>query len=52
MNVQPSDADYNRMVQVANGKPIALGETGAVPSPSTLQRQNRWVWFMVGLNMG
>lgn len=47
MNVQPRDDHYDRMLEVARGKPIALGETGAVPSPAVLGRQGRWVWFMV-----
>lgn len=44
---QPSDEDYQRMLSVAGGKPIALSEVGSVPTPVTLERQNRWVWFMV-----
>ena len=35
------------MLEVAQGKPIALAEVGSVPSPSVLERQNKWIWFMV-----
>lgn len=47
MNRQPSDDHYNKMLQVARGKPIALAEVGSVPTPEVLERQNRWIWFMV-----
>lgn len=47
MNVQPSDQHYQKMLEVAQGKPIALAEVGAVPTPAVLERQNRWIWFMV-----
>lgn len=35
------------MLNVAQGKPIALAEVGSVPTPAVLERQNRWIWFMV-----
>ncbi|MGV3586192.1 MAG: glycosyl hydrolase [Adhaeribacter sp.] len=38
---------YNRFVQLANGKPIALGEVGELPTPQILQQQPQWSWFMV-----
>lgn len=47
MNRQPSDQHYQKMLEVAQGKPIALAEVGAVPTPAVLERQNRWIWFMV-----
>lgn len=46
-HMQPTDQDYQRMLDVSQGKPIALAEVGSVPSPATLERQNRWIWFMV-----
>jgi len=38
---------YEELLQVAEGRPIALGEIGEVPAPSVLERQPRWAWFMV-----
>jgi len=34
-------------LELAQGKPVALGEIGAVPDPSILERQPRWAWFMI-----
>ncbi|MDR3693772.1 glycosyl hydrolase [Mucilaginibacter sp.] len=39
--------DYNALLQVANGKPIALTETGELPKPEILGVQPQWTWFMV-----
>ncbi len=41
------DRHYEELLAVAEGKPIALGEIGKVPDPSVLERQPRWVWFML-----
>lgn len=38
--------DYDSLLALAAGKPIALGEVGRVPSPDVLCEQPRWVWFM------
>lgn len=43
----PSQSDYDAMLNVAGGKPIALAEVGRVPSPEVLAAQPRWAWFMV-----
>ncbi len=43
----PSQSDYQAMLNVAGGKPVALGEVGRVPSPEVLAAQPRWAWFMV-----
>lgn len=43
----PSNADYQAMLNVAGGKPIALGEIGRVPSPAIMNAQPRWTWWMV-----
>lgn len=43
----PSRSDYDAMLNVAGGKPIALAEVGRVPSPEVLAAQPRWAWFMV-----
>jgi len=39
--------DYNELVKLANGKPIALTETGELPKPEILGVQPLWTWFMV-----
>jgi mannan endo-1,4-beta-mannosidase len=39
--------DYNSLLQLANGKPIALTETGELPKPEILGVQPQWCWFMV-----
>ena len=40
-------AVYDRFAAFARGKPIALGETGALPAPELLAtRQGAWVWNM------
>ena len=43
----PSRSDYDAMLGVAEGKPIALAEVGRVPSPEVLAAQPEWAWFMV-----
>jgi mannan endo-1,4-beta-mannosidase len=39
--------DYNELLRLANGKPIALTETGELPKPEILKVQPEWTWFMV-----
>ena len=39
--------DYEALLKVANGKPIALTETGELPKPEILKVQPQWAWFMV-----
>ena len=39
--------DYNELLKLADGKPIALTETGELPNPQILKVQPQWVWFMV-----
>jgi len=39
--------DYNELLKLANGKPIALTETGELPKPEILSVQPQWAWFMV-----
>lgn len=41
------DFQYEELVKVAKGKPVALGEIGKVPSPAILNRQPGWAWFMI-----
>ncbi len=40
------DKYYWEILDLANGKPIALGEVGTPPSAEVLKAQPRWVWFM------
>ncbi|WP_339727661.1 glycosyl hydrolase [Maribacter stanieri] len=42
--------DYNQLVNLAKGKPIALGEVGQLPKPIILESQPKWSWFMVWSN--
>ena len=37
---------YERVLYLAKGKPIALGENGSLPVPEELNTQPKWVWFM------
>lgn len=39
--------DYNQLLELANGKPIALGEVGQLPKTNILEVQSKWSWFMV-----
>ena len=41
------DSHYTQLLELAQGKPVALGEIGHVPAPNLLERQPRWAWFMV-----
>lgn len=38
--------DYDELQKLANGKPVALGECGTLPTPEKLKEQPNWVWFM------
>jgi mannan endo-1,4-beta-mannosidase len=37
---------HDELLKLANGKPIALGEVGNVPTPQILKDQPNWAWFM------
>jgi mannan endo-1,4-beta-mannosidase len=37
---------YDDLMTLAAGKPVALGEVGAVPAPAVLAQQPRYAWFM------
>lgn len=39
--------DYEQLLKLANGKPIALGEVGELPKTNILEVQPKWSWFMV-----
>ena len=38
---------HDQLVELANEKPIAMGEIGLVPEPQILDQQPRWTWFMI-----
>ncbi|MGB6150870.1 MAG: glycosyl hydrolase, partial [Pricia sp.] len=42
--------DYVQLLNLAQGKPIALGEVGQLPKPVILESQPKWSWFMVWSN--
>lgn len=42
--------DYQELLDLAEGRPIALGEVGQLPKPNILAAQPRWSWFMVWSN--
>jgi mannan endo-1,4-beta-mannosidase len=41
---------HDELVELGNGKPIAIGECGQLPTPEILDQQNQWVWFMCWSN--
>ncbi len=38
---------HDQLIALGNGKLIALGEIGNVPSPEVLEKQNQYAWFMI-----
>lgn len=42
--------DYESLLKLADGKPIALGEVGQLPKANILEKQPKWSWFMVWSN--
>jgi mannobiose 2-epimerase len=41
---------HDELVELGQGKIIALGEVGEVPTPQTLENQPMWTWFMLWAN--
>jgi len=39
--------EYEQLLALADGKPIALGEVGQLPKVNILEVQPKWSWFMV-----
>ena len=37
---------HDDLLALAQGRPIALGEVGVLPTPTTLEAQPGWAWFM------
>jgi len=42
--------EYQTLVNMADGRVVALGEVGELPQPEILDAQPRWAWFMVWTN--
>ena len=42
--------DYEELLALADGKPVALGEVGELPNTTMLEAQPAWAWFMVWAN--
>lgn len=45
-NQNYQDKDYELLSELANGKIIALGECGKLPTEKILKKQKNWSWFM------
>jgi hypothetical protein len=41
-----SDRFYQEILTIANGKPIAPGEVGYIPTPDVLKAQPKWTFYM------
>ena len=37
---------HDQLLELGEGKPIAIGECGILPTPEILKEQPQWVWFM------
>jgi hypothetical protein len=46
-NTGYTQSNYNTMLRVAAGKPIAIGECQFMPSSSLLATQNKWIYAML-----
>ncbi len=44
--------DYEDLLALAEGKPIALAEVGPLPTLEILKKQPRWAWFTVWGDLG
>lgn len=44
--------EYDDLLALAQGKPIALGEVGPVPPLEILHQQPRWAWFVLWGEVG
>ncbi len=42
---------HDDLATLAEGRPVALGEVGRVPSPAVLREQPKWTWFMIWAGM-
>jgi mannan endo-1,4-beta-mannosidase len=46
-NFDYEQKDYEELLALADGKPIALGEVGELPKLEILVAQPKWAWFMI-----
>jgi mannan endo-1,4-beta-mannosidase len=37
---------HDQLLELGQGKPLALGEVDHIPTPEVLEKQNCWTWFM------
>lgn len=37
---------HDELIELGEGKPIALGEVGNIPTPEILEKQPNWTWYM------
>jgi mannan endo-1,4-beta-mannosidase len=44
--------DYEELLTLADGKPIALAEVGSLPALEILKKQPRWAWFTAWGDIG
>lgn len=49
-NFDYEQKDYQELLDLANGKLIALGEVGELPKAEILEVQPKWAWFMIWAN--
>jgi mannan endo-1,4-beta-mannosidase len=48
---QYPERDYHDLQLLAEGRPIALGEVGKMPTPEILSSQPDWIWFMTWVDI-
>ena len=41
------ELNYHQLLELANGKPIGIGECGGAPTVEVLREQPNWAWFMI-----
>jgi mannan endo-1,4-beta-mannosidase len=44
-------SDYDQLITLGKGKPIALGEVGKMPTPEQLKNQPKYTWFMCWVDL-
>jgi len=42
---------HDELIELGEGKPIALGEVGEIPTPEILEQQSYWTWYMPWANI-
>ena len=49
-NADYEQRDYNELLTLAAGRPIALTEVGELPKKEILEAQSKWAWYLVWSN--